>query len=287
MEKVIEQMQEYLRSKNYQKRTVEGYVRVGKIFMKWLESEGLNLASLTYPQGMKWVGYRQGKGISSRTINHEILAINHLYLSQEKVSPLAELRLRGVRHKAVYYQVEYSDLESLYRQYNESGLSGKRNKVILGMVIYQGLKRVELENMRLEDIDIKNGLIRVGETRTINSRVMELEAIQILDLNNYVYEIRPQLNTSASDYLFLSKRNGRKLANTLSYLWKILHKHYGIKLTIREVRQSLINHWLKSKDLRQVQYLAGHKYVSSTFRYGQRSLEELQEELETVHPLSK
>ncbi len=287
MEKVIEKMKDYLRSKSYQKRTVEGYTRVGKIFMEWLKSEGLKLGNLSYPDAMKWVGYRQGKGISSRTINHEILAINHLYTSQEKTSPLAELRLRGVRQKAVYYEVEYIDLENLYRQYNESGLSGKRNKVILGMVIYQGLKRVELENMKLEDLDIKNGLIRVKETPTINSRIMRLEAIQILDLNNYVYEIRPQLNTSESDYLFLSKRNGGKLANTLSYLWKILHKHYGIKLTIREVRQSLINHWLKSNDLRQVQYLAGHKYVSSTFRYGQRSLEELQEELETVHPLSE
>ncbi len=287
MEKVIDKMAEYLQARKYQKRTIEGYTRIGRIFMEWLKKEGLSLASLSYPDAMKWIGYRQGKGIRSRTINHEILAINHLYTSQEKVSPIAELRLRGVRHKAVYYQVEYPELENLYRQYNESGLSGKRNKVILGMVIYQGLKRVELENMRLEDIDIKNGLIRVRETRTINSRIMELVAVQILDLNNYVFEVRPALDTLGSDYLFLSKNNGRKLANTLSYLWKILHKHYGLKLTVREVRQSLINHWLKSKDLRQVQYLAGHKYVSSTFRYGQRSLEELQEELETVHPLSK
>jgi len=287
MEKVIDKMKQYLQAKNYRKKTIEGYTRVGRIFMEWLKKEGLSLGSLTYPDAMKWVGYRQGKGITSRTINHEILAINHLYTSQEKVSPIAELRLRGVRHKAVYYQVEYVDLENLYRQYNESGLSGKRNKVILGMVIYQGLKRVELENMRLEDLDIENGLLRVRETRTINSRIMELVAVQILDLNNYVFEVRPQLDILESDYLFLSKNNGRKLANTLSYLWKTLHKHYGIKLTVREVRQSLINHWLKSKDLRMVQYLAGHKYVSSTFRYGQRSLEELQEELESVHPLSE
>lgn len=287
MEKVIDKMKQYLQAKNYRKKTIEGYTRVGRIFMEWLKKEGLSLGSLTYPDAMKWVGYRQGKGITSRTINHEILAINHLYTSQEKVSPIAELRLRGVRHKAVYYQIEYPDLENLYRQYNESGLSGKRNKVILGMVIYQGLKRVELENMRLEDLDIENGLLRVRETRTVNSRIMELVAVQILDLNNYVFEVRPQLDILGSDYLFLSKNNGRKLANTLSYLWKTLHKHYGIKLTVREVRQSLINHWLKSKDLRMVQYLAGHKYVSSTFRYGQRSLEELQEELESVHPLSE
>lgn len=287
MEKIIEQMKAYLQSKKYQIRTIEGYVRVSRLFMKWVEKEGLTLGGLTYPQGMKWVGWRQGKGVSSRTINQEILAINHLYQSQEKVSPLAELRLRGVRHQAVYYQIEYTDLENLYRQFNESGLPGKRNKVILGMVIYQGLSRMELENIRMEDLDMENALIRVRETAKINSRIMTLEAVQILDLVNYIYEVRPQLAIKETEYLFLSKYNGGKLANTISYLWKVLHKHYRVKLTTRVIRQSLINHWLKSKDLRMVQYLAGHKYVSSTFRYGQRSLEELQEELEIIHPLSK
>lgn len=287
MEKIINQMTAYLQAKNYEKRTIKGYTRVANLFIKWLEKERLSLGELSYPQGMKWVGWRQGKGVSSRTINQEILAINHLYLSQEKVSPLAELRLRGVRHQTVYYEIEYNDLENLYRQFNESGLPGKRNKVMLGMIIYQGLTRIELENMRLEDVDMENGLIRVRETTKINSRIMRLEAIQILELNNYMYEVRPQLVITETDYLFLSKSNGGKLANTISYLWKMLEKYYGVKLTIRAVRQSLINHWLKSKDLRTVQYLAGHKYVSSTFRYGQRSLEELQEELATVHPLSR
>jgi hypothetical protein len=45
--------------------------------------------------------------------------------------------------------------------------------------------------------------------------------------------------------------------------------------------------WLKTYNLRQVQYIAGHKYVSSTERYQANNLENLQNKLEKFHPLNK
>jgi integrase/recombinase XerD len=47
----------------------------------------------------------------------------------------------------------------------------------------------------------------------------------------------------------------------------------------------VITHWLKNYNLRQVQYMAGHKYVSSTERYQQNTLEDLQKEINRYHPL--
>jgi len=45
-------------------------------------------------------------------------------------------------------------------------------------------------------------------------------------------------------------------------------------------------HWLKVNNLRQVQYLAGHKYVSSTQRYQLTTLDDLKGELQKHHPMS-
>ncbi|MDF1573072.1 MAG: hypothetical protein P1P82_15795 [Bacteroidales bacterium] len=55
----------------------------------------------------------------------------------------------------------------------------------------------------------------------------------------------------------------------------------------KQIRSSVITHWLKHYNLRQVQYMAGHKYVSSTERYQQNNLDKLQGQLEKYHPLEQ
>ena len=286
MEEKLNILTEYLTSKFYKKRTIENYSKTAKRFLEWLDKNGYTMEEITYAESLQWVGWRQGQGVSSRTINYDILTINHLYKSHEKESPLEELRLRGLRHETKNNPISYKNLEDLYEVYNESGATGKRNKVILGILIYQGTKRIELERMRMEDLDLENGLIRIRETGVTNSRILKLESSQILGLSNYVYRVRPELNKRDLDYLFLSKGKGNRLGNILGVIWRSVFKYYGMKINAQEVRRSLIIHWLKTKDIREVQYMAGHRYVSSTFKYGERNLEELLEEIERIHPLN-
>ena len=47
----------------------------------------------------------------------------------------------------------------------------------------------------------------------------------------------------------------------------------------------MISWWLKNYNLSQVQYLDGHKYVSSTERYQLNNLDKLQERINKSHPL--
>jgi len=54
---------------------------------------------------------------------------------------------------------------------------------------------------------------------------------------------------------------------------------------LQQIRQSVIAHWLKSHDVRKEQYMAGHKWVSSTERYQQTDLQDLQTKLDKYHPL--
>ncbi len=53
----------------------------------------------------------------------------------------------------------------------------------------------------------------------------------------------------------------------------------------KQIRVSVISHWLKDYNLRQVQYMAGHKHVSSTERYQLNNLDKLQNQVEKYHPL--
>jgi len=52
-----------------------------------------------------------------------------------------------------------------------------------------------------------------------------------------------------------------------------------------QLRASVIVKWLKQYNLREVQYLAGHRYISSTESYQQSEMEGLSEEVNQFHPL--
>lgn len=47
----------------------------------------------------------------------------------------------------------------------------------------------------------------------------------------------------------------------------------------------IIAKWLKTHNLREVQYLGGHRYISSTESFLQNDMEELIEEINQYHPL--
>ena len=56
--------------------------------LEWLDKNGYTMEEITYAESLQWVGWRQGQGVSSRTINYDILTVNHFYKSHEKESPL-------------------------------------------------------------------------------------------------------------------------------------------------------------------------------------------------------
>ncbi|WP_222943951.1 hypothetical protein [Pedobacter sp. N36a] len=79
---------------------------------------------------------------------------------------------------------------------------------------------------------------------------------------------------------------------TLCFLWSSSFYSRGFSSFLQvlhfcQIFYSVITEWLKEKDLRTVQYMAGHKYVSSTERYQTTTLEDLKEALNKHHPLNK
>jgi len=56
-------------------------------------------------------------------------------------------------------------------------------------------------------------------------------------------------------------------------------------INFKQVRTSVITHWLKQYNLRQVQYMAGHRYISSTEAYLVNQMEDLQADIDQFHPM--
>lgn len=89
------------------------------------------------------------------------------------------------------------------------------------------------------------------------------------------------LDDIEGSYLFHKKR----LIQDMSRIKAMINRYEPCLNSLAQIRASVITSWLKNYNLREVQYMAGHKYVSSIERYRTDNLEDLQKELEKYHPL--
>ena len=299
MEKSLNHLEGYLRSRGSQVSTIWSHVKNARRFLNWLSNSKVSMEVVDYGVIMKWVGWRQGQGIKSRTLNHGLLSIRYLYASNGLGDPIGELRIRGHRHELLSKSslLSMEELLLVYEKYHIGGLVGKRNKAILGLLICQGLRRVEIKQLRVEDVDLERCMIRIPETASANSRILPLLAVQLKGLEDYLYQVRPMLLRGESDYLILRANNSypkqegskdvRRMGSMLSVLIRQL-RSLSLKIsTATQIRQSVITHWLSEHDVRQVQYMSGHRYASSTQAYGKGNLEDLQERIELIHPLNE
>jgi integrase/recombinase XerD len=107
----------------------------------------------------------------------------------------------------------------------------------------------------------------------------------MLGLLEYQTEVRPALTAyfEPTDKLFPLDSN-RYAILTGRIVKKLKRINYKVE-SIKQLRASVITLWLKQYNLRKVQVMAGHRYISSTECYQQDDLENLIEMVNQFHPL--
>ncbi|GGX27346.1 site-specific integrase [Aquimarina muelleri] len=153
---------------------------------------------------------------------------------------------------------------------------------------HQGLSTRDLQLLEVENIQLYKGKIEIPGTKKSNAREIELKPFQLMEFMEYINEVRPKILREASkatEQLLLPIGRSFKLHNTVHKLAKKLKEINNSFTDIKQIRTSVITHRLKQYNLRKAQYLAGHKYISSTEKYLQDDLESLHETINTYHPL--
>lgn len=257
-------------------------------YLHWLEIERIPEAG--YNDLLVFIDYCKETGKSKRHINSILRAIRNYYeyLKQSNKAlnnPAVNLHIKGERQKLPQNILPFENLEEIYNTYPVIDSRTKRNKIILGIYIYQGITTDELRKLQTEHINLKEGKIYIPGSKRSKSRKLELKPFQVLYLYEYLNEIRPKLTTESTGQFFISMKGSLNLKNSVHHLFRALRKINPEIIDARQIRNSIIVHWLKNYNLRQVQYMAGHKYVSSTERYQLNNLEGLKTEIEKYHPL--
>lgn len=287
---------DYLVKKGLQPTTITRYSNyLEKIYFPYFEKKKLAVEKVKYTDLLPFVSELQEKNFSVNYMNHILSTVRHYYnylKTTQKVTknPAAELFIKGSVRRIPHDLFSTEKLEEIYTGFNQTGIVGKRNKILLGLIIYQGLNTTELNLLEPIHLRLREGKIDVPGTNQKNRRTLKLEAHQMIDLQEYVSSIRDLIlafTEKETARLFTSMGSSYNLANTLYKITKTLKKQHTDFKNLQQLRQSRIALWTKQYDIRQAQYLAGHKYVSSTERYEKTNFEDLQKELNKHHPLNE
>ncbi len=290
--------EKYLQEKKLSAKTIQTYSYNVELFNQWKQAELVE--EITYSELLKFIRNRRSLGESRNLIASRLTAIRW-WLRWQKgegmrtTNPAEGLHLKGQKRRLPHDLLELEELEILCNEAPTKTTIEIRNKAMVGLLVHQGITTGELARLEPAHLDLEQGSIRILPTKQSNGRTLELKPFQVLELYKYQLEIRPKLlaeRATESPKLFISAGSSASLGNTFQKLSKRLKKHYSCFTGFSQIRASVIANWLshgdafgKSPPLRQVQYWAGHKYVSSTERYLLGGLESLKQSVEQFHPL--
>ncbi len=273
------------------------------MFLQWMEQAQLTSDKVRTVDILSFIA--SIKATASREIQNRTLQIVRQYFDykQHPHNPAMGIKIKGAIKRIPHNLLDKETLEGLYTRlpalrtatgggsdgqenYQALTLNNYRDKVITGLVVYQALTSGDLHTLRCGDVKLAEGKLYIRAHNNMNSRVLALEGFQIMELHEYIEQIRPQfLGSSFSEQLFISSKGNERIMNTLRKLMATLRGLHPEVKTLMQLRSSVLAEWLKDKDVRIVQYMAGHKRVSSTERYQAINLEDLQEQLNKFHPL--
>lgn len=283
-------LKDYLQ-KNLSPSTAARYERDLKYFFLQLN----NPQEAKYKQIMDVIGVLRKKYSNPKTINRILSAIKKYYdyllhIGTRKDHPCKSIKLKDGKRRNIQLQDLFSTqelellLESKPKSQRNRKVNQTRNKLLLSLLVYQGMARTEISKIETSDINLEEGTIKArGDERT-NSRTLPLKAKQVHLIYGYLNKERSKVK---SEKLFIGMRGDPMSSDCLCRI--ILRYQYLFTektLNCQTIRMSVTRNLLKEgKDIRVVQTYMGHKSPGTTEKYKQSHTEELKAEIQKYHPI--
>ncbi|MBU2973738.1 tyrosine-type recombinase/integrase [Zobellia sp. B3R18] len=282
--------------KNYSAHTVTAYKRDLEAFSAFCDEhyQNKNIDDIAYGIIRSWIVVLVDSGISNRSVNRKIASLKAYYkflqnIGELDVNPLA-------RHKALKtskkIEVPFSETEmdKILSQIDfPDDFEGVRDRLIIELFYTTGMRRAELINLKLVDIDFSQRLLKVLGKRNKERMVPLLPSVVTL-LERYLIERETLGEITDKAYVFLLK-SGNKLYENLVY--RLINKYFSevsskVKKSPHILRHTFATHLLnKGADMNSVKELLGHASLASTQVYTHNSIAELKKVHANAHPRSK
>ena len=232
-----------------------------------------------------YLGYLHGRNRKS-SIARKLAAIRSFFRYLRKLHVVEENPAEAVRTpKQAKPLPVYLSVDDMFRMLDNvpaEGVLGLRNKAILETLYSGGVRVSELAGLDMEDLDLRNGLIRVlGKGH--KERVVPIGTKAQAAITAY----RDALGAQGNGAVFLNKNLGRLTTRSIARVVDQFARACGLAVPVspHAFRHSFATHLLDAgADLRAVQELLGHRSLSTTQRYTHVSIDRLMETYDKAHP---
>jgi site-specific recombinase XerD len=160
-----------------------------------------------------------------------------------------------------------------------------RNHAIFSMFIFAGLRKSELLNLKLTDVDIANMTIFVHQGKGNKDRIIPMSYTLAESLKRYLTE-RKRLNKSCPEFFASLNRNMGYTKNGLCRLVVQMRKATGLKFGVHKLRHTFATLMLEGGcDIYSLSRMMGHSDIKTTTIYLSASAEHLRSQV-GKHPLN-
>ena len=293
----IREFLDYLQfEKKYSIHTIEAYEKDILDFSGFAQAsfELEDINQVNYAIIRSWIVSLVESNISNRSINRKLSSLNTYYKFLQKIeaietNPLAQHKALKVSKKV---QVPFSETEIanvLENEFQGTDFESIRNLLMVELFYSTGIRRAELINIKLQDINSSTSTLKVLGKRN-KERIIPLLSSVVSTVKTYL-EVRDTLDAIVDrDYLFLTKK-GVKVYETLVY--RIINDYFSktsakVKKSPHVLRHSFATHLLnQGADLNAVKELLGHSSLAATQVYTHSSIAELKKVYANAHPRNK
>ena len=292
---ILRKYNQYLKlEKSFSPHTIKAYlVDVDKL-LQYLKEENIHPMDATLEDLEKFSATLRDLGIQPRSQARILSGIRSFYhfliledYLQADPSELLESPQIGFHLPEV---LTLEEIDNLIGSIDLSTSEGQRNRAILETLYSCGLRVSELCNLKLSELYLEDGFIKV-EGKGSKQRLVPISPRAIHELRLYFIDRnRMTIKKDFEDYVFISKR-GKNISRIMVFhIIKELANNIGLKKTIspHTFRHSFATHLLEGgANLRAIQCMLGQESIGTTEIYTHIDKNRLRHEIIEHHPRNK
>ncbi len=272
--------------------TLDAYLKDVEKLFGYLSEEGVRPEEVTLDTLEHFTADLMDVGINPRSVARILSGVRSFYrflVLEKYIEADPTLLLESPKIPARLPEVlSVEEIDKIIDSIDFSSKEGQRNRAIIETLYSCGLRVSELCSLRLSDLYLKEGFIRV-EGKGSKQRLVPISPSAIEEIQYYMVD-RNQIDIKPGyeDYLFISALRKKNLSRIMVFhLVKELAEKAGIRKVIspHTFRHSFATHLLENgANLRVIQAMLGHEDIGTTEIYTHIDSTRLRSEIVEHHP---
>jgi len=296
----LQRFNEWQLEKNYSVKTIEGRDVSLRYFIIWAAERGLiRPQEITKPILERYQRYlflyrmKNGEPLSVRSQHTRMTPIRAFFkwLARQNhilYNPASELELPRTEHRLPRHILNVAEVEAVLAVPDITAPIGIRDRAILETLYSTGMRRLELIQLKLFDLDPERGTVMIRQGKGKKDRMIPIGSRALAWITKYRDDVRPNLASGADDgTLFLTTLGEAFLPNRLTQLVRdyVDAGQTGKRGSCHLFRHTMATLMLENgADIRFIQAMLGHAELSTTQIYTQVSIRKLKDIHTATHP---